>query len=41
MLTHTLPLAQFEDAVQLVRDREGLKIQVDPSVTSHAAESTG
>jgi NADPH2:quinone reductase len=32
MLTHTLPLDQFADAVQLVRDRQGLKVQVDPSV---------
>jgi 2-desacetyl-2-hydroxyethyl bacteriochlorophyllide A dehydrogenase len=41
MLTHTLPLDQFADAVQLVRDRQGLKIQVDPSVASEPAESTG
>jgi 2-desacetyl-2-hydroxyethyl bacteriochlorophyllide A dehydrogenase len=32
MLTHMLPLDQFADAVQLVRDRRGLKVQVDPSV---------
>ncbi|MDX6430856.1 MAG: hypothetical protein QOE54_3222 [Streptosporangiaceae bacterium] len=32
MLTHTLRLDQFADAVQLVRDRQGLKVQVDPSV---------
>jgi 2-desacetyl-2-hydroxyethyl bacteriochlorophyllide A dehydrogenase len=31
MLTHTLPLAQFTDAVQLVRDRTGLKVQIDPT----------
>jgi threonine dehydrogenase-like Zn-dependent dehydrogenase len=32
MITHTLPLAQFADAVQLVRDREGLKVQVNPAL---------
>ncbi len=37
MLTHTLPLEQFADAVQLVRDRHGLKIQVDPRAKSFLA----
>ena len=32
MLTHTLPLEQFATAVQLVRDRKGLKIQIDPAL---------
>lgn len=32
MLTHTLPLEEFATAVQLVRDRKGLKVQVDPSL---------
>lgn len=32
MITHTLPLERFADAVQLVRDRQGLKIQVDPAL---------
>jgi NADPH2:quinone reductase len=32
MLTHTLPLEQFSAAVQLVRDRKGLKIQIDPTL---------
>ena len=32
MITHTLPLDQFADAVQLVRDRQGLKVQVDPAL---------
>src|SRR5450756_2380405 len=32
MITHTLPLEQFADAVQLVRDRQGLKVQVDPAL---------
>lgn len=32
MLTHTLPLEQFGDAVQLVRDRAGLKVQVNPAL---------
>ena len=32
MITHTLPLEQFADAVQLVRDRQGLKVQLDPAL---------
>ena len=32
MITRTLPLDQFADAVQLVRDRQGLKVQVDPAL---------
>lgn len=32
MLTHTLPLERFAEAVQLVRDRKGLKVQVDPTL---------
>jgi threonine dehydrogenase-like Zn-dependent dehydrogenase len=32
IITHTLPLDQFADAVQLVRDRQGLKVQVDPAL---------
>lgn len=31
MLTHKLPLAQFAQAVQLVRDRIGLKVQIEPT----------
>ena len=31
MVTHTLPLEQFPEAVELVRRGEGLKIQIDPS----------
>lgn len=32
MLTHTLTLEQFPAAVQLVRNRTGLKVQIDPTV---------
>ena len=32
MITRPLPLDQFADAVQLVRDRQGLKVQVDPAL---------
>lgn len=32
MLTHTLGLEAFPEAVQLVRDRQGLKVQVDPTL---------
>ncbi len=31
MVTHTFPLDQFEDAVELVRRGEGLKVQIEPS----------
>ena len=31
MVTHTLPLNQFEEAVALVRRGEGLKVQVTPN----------
>jgi 2-desacetyl-2-hydroxyethyl bacteriochlorophyllide A dehydrogenase len=31
LVTHTLPLEQFAEAVELVRRGEGLKIQIDPS----------
>ena len=31
MVTHTLPIDEFADAVALVRRGEGLKIQIDPS----------
>jgi len=36
MLTHRLPLARFSEAVDLVRSREGLKIQLDPAAPSEA-----
>jgi len=32
MLTHTLALEQFPAAVELVRDRAGLKVQIDPTL---------
>jgi threonine dehydrogenase-like Zn-dependent dehydrogenase len=31
MVTHTLPLERFDEAVALVRAGEGLKIQIDPT----------
>jgi 2-desacetyl-2-hydroxyethyl bacteriochlorophyllide A dehydrogenase len=31
MVTHTLPLSQFEEAIELVRRGEGLQIQIAPS----------
>jgi 2-desacetyl-2-hydroxyethyl bacteriochlorophyllide A dehydrogenase len=32
MVTHTFPIDQFEEAVELVRQGAGLKIQIDPSM---------
>jgi 2-desacetyl-2-hydroxyethyl bacteriochlorophyllide A dehydrogenase len=32
MVTHTFPIAQFADAVDLVRKGGGLKVQIDPSL---------
>ena len=31
MVTHTLPLDQFDEAVALVRRGEGLKVQIAPN----------
>jgi hypothetical protein len=31
MVTHTYPLAETASAIQAVRDRDGLKIQVAPA----------
>ncbi len=40
MLTHTLPLEQFTAAVQLVRDHQGLKVQIDPSSSTGAGSES-
>jgi NADPH2:quinone reductase len=32
MVTHTLPLERFDEAIALVRAGEGLKVQIDPTL---------
>jgi threonine dehydrogenase-like Zn-dependent dehydrogenase len=31
MVTHTFPIDRFDEAIQVVRRGEGLKVQIDPS----------